>query len=122
MAAARRLSRTVPFPTISLEKTNEILGKPIDISKSQESSDDEDDAVTIVRGTKARRARSSRRSSSPSTNFAQGDREVMLSQSSSFRDLESLFGTLDAMEEWKNLADEGVKLVPSQTSAVDVRN
>ena len=33
----------------------------------------------------------------------------MLSQASTFRDFENLFTALDAMEEWKNLADEAVK-------------
>lgn len=33
----------------------------------------------------------------------------MLSQARTFRDLENLFVALDALEEWKTLADEGKK-------------
>ena len=109
MAAARRLSRTVPFSTISLGKTNDVLGKPVDISKSQDSSDDEGDPDTIIQTIRSRPARSSQRPGSLSAKHAHGDRELMLGQASTFRDFENLFAALDAMEEWKNLADEAVK-------------
>ena len=109
LAAARRLSQKVPFSTISLGKTNDVLGKPVDISKSQNSSDDEGDPVTRSQITRSRHARSSQRSGSPSVKLAHGDRELMLSQASTFRDFENLITALDAMEEWKNLADEAVK-------------
>ena len=109
LAAARRLSRTVPFSTISLGKTNDILGKPVDISKSQDSSDDEGDPAPIIQDTRSRLARSSQRSGTQSAKFAHGDRELMLSQASTFRDFENLFAALDAIEEWKTFADEAVK-------------
>ena len=109
LAAARRLSRTVPFSTISLGKTNHVLGKSVDISKSQDSSDDEGESVTLVQKTRSRQARSSHRSGSPSARFVNDDRELMLSQASTFRDFEKLFVALDAMEVWKNLADEVIK-------------
>lgn len=109
LAAARRLSQTVPFSTISLGKTKDILGKPVDISKSQDSSDDEGDSVSRSQNTRSRHARSPQRSGSPSAKLVHGDRELMLSQASTFRDFENLFAALDAMEEWKNLADEAVK-------------
>lgn len=109
MAAARRLSQTITFSTISLGKTNDVLGKPVDISKSQDSSDDEGDLVARNQNTRSRHARSSKPSGSPSAKLAHGDRELMLSQASTFRDFENLFVALDAMEEWKNLADEAVK-------------
>ena len=41
--------------------------------------------------------------------LAHGDRELMLSQASTFRDFENLFAALDAIEEWKRFADEVVK-------------
>lgn len=109
LAAARRLSQTVSFSTISLGKTNDVLGKPVDISKSQDSSDDEGDPVTGSRDTRSRHARSSQRPGSPSTKAVPGDRELMLSQASTFRDFENFFAALNAMEEWKNLADEAAK-------------
>lgn len=109
LAAARRLSQTVPFSTISLGKTNDVLGKPVDISKSQDSSDDEGDQVISGQNTRSRHTRSSQRSGSPSAKLAHADRELMLSQASTFRNFENLFAALDAMEEWKNLADEAVK-------------
>ncbi len=105
----RRLSQTVPFSTISLAKTNDLLGKPVDISKSQDSSDDEGDLVASSQNTRSRHARSSQRSGSPSTKLAHSDRELMLGQASTFRDFENLFTALDAMEEWKSLADDAVK-------------
>ena len=108
LAAARRLSQTVPFSLISLGKTNDVLGKPVDISRSQDSSDDEGNPVTRSQS-RSRHARSSRRPGSPSGKFAHGDRELMLSQARTFRDFENLFAALDAMEKWKNLADEAVK-------------
>ena len=109
LAAARRLSQAVPFSTISLGKTNDILGKPVDISKSQDSSDDEGDPVTTSQNTRSRPTRSPQRPGSPSAKLVHGDRELMLSQASTFRDFENLFAALDAMEEWKNLADEAAK-------------
>lgn len=109
LAAARRLSRTVPFSMISLRKTNDVLGKSVDISRSQDSSDDEGDLATILQNTISRHARSSQPAGTPSAKLAHGDRELMLSQASTFRDFENLFAALDAMEEWKNSADEAVK-------------
>lgn len=109
LAAARRLSRTVPFSTISLRKTNDVLGKSVDISKSEVSSDDEGDPATILQNTRSRHARSSQPAGTPSAKLANGDRELMLSQASTFRDFENLFAALDAMEEWKDSADEAVK-------------
>ena len=109
LAAARRLSQKVPFSLISLKKTNDVLGKPVDISKSQDSSDDEGDPATILPNMRSRQARSSQPSGTPSVRLAHGDRELMLSQASTFRDFENLFAALDAMEEWKRFADEVVK-------------
>lgn len=109
LAAARRLSQTLSFSTISLGKTNDVLGKPVDISKSQDSSDDEANPITRNQNNRTLHTRSSQRSGSPSAKSAHGDRELMLSQASTFRDFENLFTALDAMEEWKNLADDAVK-------------
>ena len=109
MAAARRLSQTVPFSTISLEKTNDLLGKPIDISKSQDSSDDEGYPPTTRQRARSPHARSSQRSGSPSSKLMHGDRELMLRQASTFRDFENLFAALNAIEDWKKKADEAVK-------------
>lgn len=109
LAAARRLSRTVPFSMISLRKTNDVLGKSVDISRSYDSSDDEGDPTTILPNTRSRHARGLQPAGTPDTKLARGDRELMLSQASTFRDFENLFAALDAMEEWKNSADEVVK-------------
>ena len=108
MAAARRLSQTVSFSTISLRKTNDILGKSVDISKIQDPSEDEGDPVTGSQITKQRHARNWHQSGSPSAKIVTSDRELMLSQASTFRDFENFFTALDAMEDWKNLADEAV--------------
>ena len=109
LAAARRLSRTVPFSTVSLGKTSDILGEPVDISKGQDSSDDENDPATMISKTRLLQTRSSQRAGSSAAKVAHSDRELMLSQARTFRDFENLFAALDAMEEWKTLADEAVK-------------
>ena len=109
LAAARRLSQTVPFSSISLRKTNDVLGKPIDISEGQDSSDDEGDPATVLPSTRSRQARRSQQSGTQSVKLAHGDRELMLSQARTFRDFENLFAALDAIEEWKRFADEVVK-------------
>ena len=85
------------------------MGKPIDISKGQDSSDDEGDPAIIVQNTRSRQARRSQQSGTPSEKLAHGDRELMLSQASTFKDFENLFAALDAIEEWKRFADEVVK-------------
>lgn len=119
LAAARRLSQTLSFSTISLGKTNNVLGKPVDISKSQDSSDDEANPITRNQNNRTLHTRSSQRSGSPSAKSAHGDRELMLSQASTFRDFENLFTALDAMEEWKNLADEAVKYIEQRQDIRD---
>ena len=86
-----------------------MLGKPVDISKSQDSSDEEGDPAPKVQNTRSRHARSSQRSGSPPAKVVHGDLELMLNQASTFRDFENLFAALDAIEEWKGLADEVVK-------------
>ena len=108
LAAARRLSQTIPFSSLSLRKTNDVLGKSVDISKSQESSDDEGEPAGSGHN-RSHLARRSQQPGSPSWKFTHGDRTLMLSQASTFRDFETLLIALDAIEEWKNLADEAEK-------------
>lgn len=109
LAAARILSQTVTFPALSLSKTNKILGRSVDISKTPDDSEDE---IGGWRSTSAKRSyktgnRQRRRSSTAST-FA-SERQILLDQAATFRDFETLFIALDALEEWKDLSVEAKK-------------
>lgn len=61
------------------------------------------------RSTRSHQTSSQRRHPSSSARHVDNDRELLLELARTFRDLESLFIALDALEEWKRLADEGGK-------------
>ncbi|MCJ1262017.1 Nucleoporin nup84 [Lobaria immixta] len=106
LAAARELSKSVTFSNISLSKTQAILGRTQDISQTLEVSDDEAEHNTGVGRTRSRQGRGQRRRRSSSARRAHNERQLLLEQSRSFRDFEALFAILDAIEEWKKIADE----------------
>lgn len=102
LAAARLMSQTITFSEISLCKTGKILGQAIDISKFE----DDQEVDSTNRETRSRHTLSQRRRHSSSLRRASGEREIMLRQATTFRDLENLFVALDALEEWKSIANE----------------
>lgn len=106
LAAARELSKLVTFSNISLSKTQAILGRTQDISQTLEASDDEGEPDTGVGRARSRQNRGQRRRRSSSARRAHNERQLLLEQSRSFRDFEALFAVLDAIEEWKKIADE----------------
>ena len=81
----------------------------VDISK--EDFDEEDEPADLGRSTSLQRTRSQsqRRRSSSAMPPAGNERELLLNQSKAFRDFENLFAALDAMEQWKDLADQAQK-------------
>ena len=109
LAAARLLSQTVTFTNISLSKTKAILGQPIDISKDQETYNDEVDLMNSNWDAGIRYDQRRRRS--PSLRRGNDEREIMLDQASTFIDFENLFTALDALEEWKGLANRSKRYV-----------
>ena len=105
LAAARLVSKTVTFSNISLSKSYNLLGKTIDISRSPESEDEHDDPSSPVKKSRPRgRPKHQPQPSAPTTPIDQDQREILLGQSSTFRDLEHLFVALNAIEDWRALA------------------
>ncbi|KAL6718056.1 Nucleoporin nup84 [Lecanora helva] len=111
LAAARRLSQIVTFSTVSLNKTKSILGNSMDLNRNEESDDEDEDPHGISLGSNLRHGRSQQRRRSSSVRRVREERNLMLEQASTFRDLEHLFATLDAMEEWAALAKNGGRSV-----------
>lgn len=106
LAAARSLSKAVSFSSISLSKTEAILGRAQDISQALDNSDDERESNSGVRTTRSRQSRSRRQRHNSPARRSHNERRLLLQQSKSFRDLEALIGVLDAMEQWKEVIDE----------------
>ena len=80
----------------------------VDITK--EDSDEEDESAVLSRSTRSGRIRGQpQRSRSSSTRPASSERDLLLSQSRTFRDFENLFVALDALEQWRDLADQANK-------------
>ena len=79
------------FSQLSQNKTQHLLGSIVDLSKEPAHGDA--DGYRSVSG--------SRNMSCP----VRADREYLLSKARSFRDLETLFVALDALERWKDIAD-----------------
>ena len=96
-----------------------MLGKAEDLSQSLEDSGDEDDLNEIDGHSGPRPSRAHRRRRSSSMRRANHERQILLQQARTFRDLEALFVALDAMDQWKHLADQAKRLVllPHQCSA-----
>ena len=109
LAAARMLSQTVTFSDISLAKTNSILGRPLDLSKSKDAGDDEAESGRTTRNTRSHLSSSQRRRRSSSARRVRSERELLLDDGDTFRAFENLFAALSALEEWKGVADEGQK-------------
>lgn len=112
MAAARELSATIPFSRISTSKTPGITGRTEDISRNLENSDDDGDPKNPSKCGRSRQVRSRRRRGSSSARRAQNERQLLLHQSRTFRDFEALFAILNAMEEWKDIADQANRFAP----------
>lgn len=108
LATARELAKSVTFSNISLNKTHAILGRTIDVSRSRAASEDDSENLVDVRhSTRSRTSQLRRRRRSSSVRRTATERDILLSHSSTFRDLENLFVALDAMERWKEVADQG---------------
>jgi len=102
LSAARKLANTVNFSTISLKKTEAMLGRAMDLAQSQPASEDEAPDL-FQRSTRSRKVQARiRRSSSARRRSAQG-RQLLLNYAQSFRDLENLIIALDALEKWKEV-------------------
>ncbi len=101
------MSKAVPFSALSLGKTQALLGRMVDITK--DDIDEEDELAASSRTRSGRTRSQPRRRRSSSAMRANNERELLLNQSSSFRDFENLFAALDAMEHWKDLADQASK-------------
>jgi len=113
LAAATRLSKTVNFADISLNKSYALLGKTIDVSKGEDSSDDEGGFGGATRHRRSRYAQDQASKQSSSAQRQINKRKLLLRQSKTFRDFENLFVALSALEDWKYAADEAAtKLVP----------
>ena len=87
----------------------------VDISKEYSDEEDEppkeDESATTSRSTRSStrsyrtRARPQNRRSSSAVQV-NNERELLLHQATALRDFENLFAALDAMEQWKALADQ----------------
>ncbi|KAH0555679.1 hypothetical protein GP486_006376 [Trichoglossum hirsutum] len=103
LAAARELFRRIPSSRISLEKTEHIIGKRVDISMDSEESDDEEEAVTDT-GISGATSEQHRIPSSPQ--IVRNMHEVLRSQAKSYVELEKLVASLDALETWILIVNE----------------
>ena len=106
LAAARELSKAVTFSSISKCKTKRILGREQDISQTLDNSDDEGESNSGIRITRSHHSRSQRQIRNSTVCRTHEERLLLLEQSKTFRDFEALFAVLDAMEKWKEIADE----------------
>jgi nuclear pore complex protein Nup107 len=109
LAAARMLSQTVTFTDISLAKTGSILGRSLDLSKSEDVTNNEAESGRTTRNTRSHLSSSQRRRRSSSVRRVRSERELLLDDGDTFRAFENLFAALNALEEWKDVADEGQK-------------
>ena len=100
LAAGRKLSQSMTFSQISRQKTKTVLGRAEDLSISREGSEGEGVGLP-GRSTRLNRMGSYKARRSSSATRIQGERDILLSQSRTFRDFEALFQLLDAFEHWK---------------------
>ncbi|MCJ1434031.1 Nucleoporin nup84 [Xylographa pallens] len=108
LAAARQLSKTVTFSMISLNKTEKLLGRSIDIANSQNTSEDEyTDEYAMGRSTRSRSNQLRQRRGSSSRRRHQAEREILLGHAGTFLDFENLMVALDALEHWKDIEAQG---------------
>lgn len=107
LAAARKLYKEVPFSQLSLRKTKSILGRSVDVSVEPENSDDEADGeLSMERSTRSRRIQSRPRRRSSSIRRTRHERELLIKQSSVFRNLETLIKALDVIENWRGIVNQ----------------
>lgn len=111
MAAGRELCVAIPFSRISNSKTPAILGKAEDLSQNLEESGDEDESSAVDGHSGSHRSGAHGRRRSLSLRRNAHERQILLQQARTFQDLEALFVVLDAMEKWKELADQAKRLV-----------
>ena len=97
------------FSKFSLSKTQGILGYVTDISKDDESAGEDNAPRTPSRKTRSKRSQKQQPQASVPAERIKIEREILLDESKSFRDLENLFVTLDAMERWKEHSIEAGK-------------
>ena len=117
LAAARELAKSVTFSGISLNKTHVMMGRTIDVSRNRAASEDDLESLIDFRhSTRSKTSQPRRRRRSSSVRRTTAERDLLLRESSAFRDLENLFVALDAMERWKGVADQGDRyaiIIPS---------
>ena len=107
LAAAKLLSQTVSFSNISLSKSYTLLGKTIDISRSPESDNEPDSPASPIKKSRARgRPKQQPQTGEPISSLNSDERDILLSQAKTFRDLENLLVALSVMEEWRDLATQ----------------
>ncbi|KAH0544991.1 hypothetical protein FGG08_000917 [Glutinoglossum americanum] len=106
LAAARELLRRIPSSRISLEKTEHIIGKKVDISVDAEESDDE---VDIATNTGVPRAASDRHRTPLSPQQTRKMHEVLSKQAKSYVELEKLVAALDTLEIWRLVVEEKIQ-------------
>ncbi|KAL9103799.1 MAG: hypothetical protein Q9163_001208 [Psora crenata] len=106
LAAAREMSQVVTFSHISLSKTHALLGRTVDLSKASDPDVGEDGPASPVKKRESRLKGHRYRNSASTIQPSNDEREILLYQSRTFRDLESLFFALNAMEEWRYFADQ----------------
>ncbi|MCJ1479588.1 Nucleoporin nup84 [Lambiella insularis] len=109
LAAAKVLSKTVTFSMISLGKTQKFLGRSTDIATSEPQSEDEyDESDHLRRSTRTRSQVIHQDRGSSTRRRRQIGRDLLLSQSTTFLDLENLIVALRALEEWKDVEVQAV--------------
>ena len=108
LAAARALCKSAPYSRLSAEKSKFLLGARIDVSRSLDISDDEDDEDPgTSRMTRLRQRQMLRRSRrDTSGRRAKAVNAYLDNQSRTFRELEALVVALDVLETWANVADQ----------------
>ena len=105
LAAARKLSQEVTFAHISLSKSLAIMGRTVDISKEVDPDTEENGSASPVNKDNSHGKGYARHSSASARVTSADERDILLNQSRTFRDFENLFTALNAMEEWRYMAD-----------------
>ena len=113
-AAARQLARKLRFADFSYSKTQGILGYSTDISQEQDLSDDEEGAPPTPKSPSRRSKRTRVTGQSGPAGETKLKCQVLMAQGRTYLDLESLFKALDAMDRWKDLAEEAEQYTSRQ--------
>ena len=95
MAAGRKLSKQVPFSTLSLGKTEKLLGRAVNLSVEIDGGPD----GSGVDGD----------TDEDAYHAKQQQRQLLLKQAASFLDFERFFAALHAIEVWRDLALQAEK-------------